>query len=277
MRCGGGHRGQIGLFSAGLIKTGSIEIETAHGHKFTGGDGSGAKLALRCNDKARTAFLMLDPELNFGGLYIDGRIEVTQGTISDVLMLAAANMWRPESSLWVRLLPTAQRRLARPLRAWAPGLAKLVGVLDGSEKSDGSEDNPLARATDLMKTGIALIATCMIVYLGTFREPVSGAILPSFLQGDLTASGGLLLLGPPVVVLAFVLFHLCGIGPELRRGRGRRRVGLGRGRPRPPGGRRRGRRHTGRHRRAHGVRPAQKRAGGREPDVCGRSSRRKLR
>jgi hypothetical protein len=108
-------------------------------------------------------------------------------------------------SLWVSLLPKAQRRLAGPLRAHAPGLAKLFRVLDGSEKSDGSEDDPSARATDLMRTGSGLIATCMIVYLGTFREPVSGAILPSFLQGDLTASGGLLLLGPPVVVLAFVL------------------------------------------------------------------------
>jgi hypothetical protein len=108
-------------------------------------------------------------------------------------------------ALWVALVPKAQRRLARPLRNYNPGLAKLFGVLDGGEKSDGSEDSPPARAADLMRTGSGLIATCMIVYLGTFREPVSGAILPSFLQGDLTASGGLLLLGPPVVVLAFVL------------------------------------------------------------------------
>jgi hypothetical protein len=34
-------------FFAGLIKNGSIEIETAHGPKFTGGDGSGAKLCDR--------------------------------------------------------------------------------------------------------------------------------------------------------------------------------------------------------------------------------------
>ncbi len=122
---------------------------------------------------------------------------------SQYTILLAALFLLP--SLWVSLLPAAQRRLAKPLRNYAPGLAKLVGVLDGSEKSDGSEENPSARATDLMKTGYLLIATCMIVYLGTFREPVSGAILPSFLQGDLTASGGLLLLGPPVVVLAFVL------------------------------------------------------------------------
>jgi hypothetical protein len=108
-------------------------------------------------------------------------------------------------ALWVALLPKAQRRLARPLRNYNPGLAKLFGVLDGGEKSDGSQGTPPVRAADLMKTGSGLIATCMIVYLGTFREPVSGAILPSFLEGDLTASGGLLLLGPPVVVLAFVL------------------------------------------------------------------------
>jgi hypothetical protein len=108
-------------------------------------------------------------------------------------------------SLWVYLLPTAQRRLAKPLRKHAPGLGKLVGVLDGSEKAEQSADDPQARAAALMKTGYFLIVTCMIVYLGTFREPASGAVLPSFLQGDLTASGGLLLLGPPVVVLAFVL------------------------------------------------------------------------
>jgi hypothetical protein len=108
-------------------------------------------------------------------------------------------------SLWVSLLPTAQRRLAKPLRDYAPGFGKLVGVLDGGEKKDGSADNPPARSVELMKTGYFFIVTCMIVYLGTFREPASGAILPSFLQGDLTASGGLLLLGPPVVVLAFVL------------------------------------------------------------------------
>ena len=97
------------LFFAGLIKTGLIEIETAGGHKFTLGDGSSTKLALRFNDKAAPAFVMLDPELNFDELYVDGRIEVTQGTIFDVLMPAAAYMWRPDGSLWVRLRKGAFR------------------------------------------------------------------------------------------------------------------------------------------------------------------------
>lgn len=109
-------------------------------------------------------------------------------------------------SLWVYLLPAAQRRLATPLRQRAPRLGKLVRVLDGGEKKDEKEqDTAPARASALMQTGYFSIVTCLVVYLGTFREPVSGAVLPSFLEGDLTASGGLLLLGPPVVVLAFVL------------------------------------------------------------------------
>ncbi|MGH6853248.1 MAG: SAM-dependent methyltransferase, partial [Methylocella sp.] len=105
------------VFFAGLIKTGSIELETAGGRKFTLGDGSGAKLGLRFNDKAAPAFLLLDPELNFGELYMDGRIEVTQGTIFDVLTLVAANLWRPDGSLWVRLQGKARsalRQLSRP-------------------------------------------------------------------------------------------------------------------------------------------------------------------
>ncbi len=97
-------------FFAGLIKTGSIEIETAGGHKFTAGDGSSAKVGLRFNSGAAPALLTLDVERNLGELYMDGRIEVTQGTLFDVLMLAAANMsrpdgsWHPDGSSWVRLI-----------------------------------------------------------------------------------------------------------------------------------------------------------------------------
>ncbi|QBR70790.1 SAM-dependent methyltransferase [Beijerinckiaceae bacterium] len=90
------------VFFAELIKTGSLEIETADGRKFGVGDGSGKKLALRFNDKAVFTQLLRDPELRFGELYMDGRIDVTQGTIFDILTLAAVNMAAPQSPLWVR-------------------------------------------------------------------------------------------------------------------------------------------------------------------------------
>jgi hypothetical protein len=91
-------------FLAGLIKTGSIEIETANGYKFTIGDGSGHKLGLPFNDMSAVFKLMADPELQFGELYMDGRIEVTKGTLFDVLMLSAANLWQPGGSRWLRLV-----------------------------------------------------------------------------------------------------------------------------------------------------------------------------
>ncbi len=117
------------------------------------------------------------------------------------VLLAALFLLPP---LWVYLVPVAQRRLSKPLHDHAPGLGKLVGVMDGEEK-DRSANDPLAGPFRLMQTGCVLILNCLFLYLGTFREPVSGAILPSFLHSDLTASLGLLLLAPPVVVLGFVL------------------------------------------------------------------------
>ncbi|MCI0466477.1 MAG: cyclopropane-fatty-acyl-phospholipid synthase family protein [Beijerinckiaceae bacterium] len=104
-------------FFAKLIMTGSIEIELAGGHKFTAGDGSGLQTGIRFKDHAAPVLLMLDPELNFGELYVAGRIEVTQGTLFDLLMLNAANLWRPGSSLRLRLLVKARsalRWLRRP-------------------------------------------------------------------------------------------------------------------------------------------------------------------
>jgi len=102
---------------AGLIKTGSIEIETAGGSKFTIGDGSQSELALRFNDTAAVFQLLLDPELQFGELYMDGRLEVTRGTLFDLLMLGAVNLWQPGGSRWLRLLEAARgalRWLSRP-------------------------------------------------------------------------------------------------------------------------------------------------------------------
>ena len=102
---------------AGLIKTGSLEIETANGQTLTLGDGSGSRLGLRFNDRSALFQLLADPELQFGELYMDGRIAVTQGTLFDVLMLAAGNLWRPDGSHWLRLLEKARgvlRRASRP-------------------------------------------------------------------------------------------------------------------------------------------------------------------
>ncbi|MEJ0095946.1 MAG: cyclopropane-fatty-acyl-phospholipid synthase family protein [Methylocella sp.] len=99
------------IFFDRLIRAGSIEVETAAGHRFVVGDGAGKTVVIRFADRAAQISLMLDPELHFGELFMDGRIEVTQGSVYDVLMLAADNLMQPKG--WVRLLQEARLLVRR--------------------------------------------------------------------------------------------------------------------------------------------------------------------
>ena len=42
---------------------------------------------------------------------MDGRIEITQGTLFDILMLGAANLWRQDGAPWLRLLQKSRGML----------------------------------------------------------------------------------------------------------------------------------------------------------------------
>lgn len=101
-------------FLTRLIRRGDLEIESASGRKFRVGDGSGPKAVLRFADAGAERRLLFDPELAFGELYMDGRIAVLQGTIYDVLSIAARNIVGP-SSRWVAAL----QRLRLALRRWS--------------------------------------------------------------------------------------------------------------------------------------------------------------
>ncbi len=103
--------GLFHIFLATVIHSGSMEVETASGHRFVVGDGAGKRVAIRFADRAAQISLMLDPELHFGELFMDGRIEVTQGSVYDVLMLAADNLMQPKG--WVRLLQEARLLVRR--------------------------------------------------------------------------------------------------------------------------------------------------------------------
>jgi cyclopropane-fatty-acyl-phospholipid synthase len=110
-------------FFAGLIRTGSLEVRTAAGRSFCVGDGSGKRLAIQFNDRRAETLFMIDPELRFGELFVDGRIDVAQGSLYDVVALASANLMRADPGLgtggsgWVRLLQEARAALRRIGRA----------------------------------------------------------------------------------------------------------------------------------------------------------------
>ena len=104
-------------------------------------------------------------------------------------------------ALWTYLVPSARRRFAtRRDPVDQPEMGQLLNVL-----GDEDSDDWAGPGSKLLKTGFVLISNSLLVYLGTFRAAVSGEVQPDFLHSDLTASAGLLLLAPPVVVLGFVL------------------------------------------------------------------------
>ena len=114
--------GLLRFFFAGLIRRGSLEVRTGTGRSFSVGDGSGEKLAIRFNDGRAEILFMIDPELRFGELFMDGRIDVTKGSLYDVVALASQNLadaspgLRNGGSGWVRLLQevrAAARRIGR--------------------------------------------------------------------------------------------------------------------------------------------------------------------
>ncbi|PWU13468.1 MAG: SAM-dependent methyltransferase [Bdellovibrio sp.] len=104
-------------FCSSLFKIGSVEIEMADGRRFTVGNGTGSQVTIRFNDVGAQALAIVDPDLRFGELFMDGRVDITQGTIFDALMLIAENLNRKDSQPWVRFLQhgrLAVRYLRRP-------------------------------------------------------------------------------------------------------------------------------------------------------------------
>ena len=96
-----------------LIRTGSLEVQTASGGSFMVGDGSGPPLAIRFKIRSAELRFLRDPELALGELYMDGAVAITQGELLDVLELGLRNIATLEGSRWMRLLNRARVLLRR--------------------------------------------------------------------------------------------------------------------------------------------------------------------
>lgn len=97
-----------------VVQHGALEVEDASGSRFTVGDGTGNMLAIRFADSGAARQLVLNPALAFGELFMNGRLVVTQGSIYDVISLAASNLklMEPHGIAKARTrLRTALRRL----------------------------------------------------------------------------------------------------------------------------------------------------------------------
>jgi cyclopropane-fatty-acyl-phospholipid synthase len=110
-------------FASKLVRVGSLEIEEPNGERFFVGDGSGAAPLVKIADKGVKTALLRDPEMAFGELFMDGRIEVKRGSIYDVIAIASRNMMRGGGSRWVEFLQKTRLAIRRWMQNTMPRAA----------------------------------------------------------------------------------------------------------------------------------------------------------
>lgn len=91
-------------FVRNFIRYGSLLVETPSGRRIEAGDGTGPHVAIRVRDGNAEARLLRDPELAFGELYMNGAIEVTQGTLLDAVQVALRNLAQEGEARWMTML-----------------------------------------------------------------------------------------------------------------------------------------------------------------------------
>ncbi|MBV9396092.1 MAG: class I SAM-dependent methyltransferase [Methylobacteriaceae bacterium] len=92
-------------FLSGFVKEGALEVALPGGKVMRFGEQNVAdppRIAMR-DSKAQWE-LLRNPELAFGELYMDGRVDIVRGTLDDVLELVSRNARRQDAPAWLRLL-----------------------------------------------------------------------------------------------------------------------------------------------------------------------------
>ncbi len=88
------------LFSR-LVTSGNLSVQFADGSTHRFGDGTGEPLLIRFNDARAPIALMRNPELVFGELFMDGRMEFVGASVYDALLLISRNSMRRGAPAWI--------------------------------------------------------------------------------------------------------------------------------------------------------------------------------
>ena len=97
-----------------FVRRGTLKVTTAKGLGFTVGEGGGRSVALRFLTRAAERGILLDPELKLGEAYMDGTLQIEQGSIADLLAIVLGQTPDGRPPEWARLqwaLRFLQRRL----------------------------------------------------------------------------------------------------------------------------------------------------------------------
>ena len=100
-------------FASKLVRVGSLEIEEPNGERFFVGDGTGSAPLVKIADEGVKTALLRDPEMAFGELFMDGRIDVKRGSIYDVICIVSRNMMRGGGPRWIEFLQKSRLAIQR--------------------------------------------------------------------------------------------------------------------------------------------------------------------
>jgi cyclopropane-fatty-acyl-phospholipid synthase len=92
-------------FLSGFVKEGALEVALPGGQVMRFGEQNvidPPRIAMR-DSKAQWE-LLRNPELAFGELYMNSRVDIVRGTLDDVLELVSRNARRQDAPAWLRLL-----------------------------------------------------------------------------------------------------------------------------------------------------------------------------
>ncbi|WP_082512552.1 cyclopropane-fatty-acyl-phospholipid synthase family protein [Afipia sp. Root123D2] len=97
-----------------FVHTGDFSVSTADGGSFRVGDGTGEPLAIRFMTVSAELAVLLDPDLRFAELYVDGEIVLERGSLAGLLAMLLSQDRTANPTLWARpqwLLRYIGRRL----------------------------------------------------------------------------------------------------------------------------------------------------------------------
>ncbi|MEE4239601.1 MAG: cyclopropane-fatty-acyl-phospholipid synthase family protein [Anderseniella sp.] len=107
-----------------IVRHGDLEVTMPDGSVCVFGDGSGTRVGFSVRDTATTLQLVLDPDLHFGEAYMEGAVNVTRGTIHDVLRLLFENVENVTAPLSLDLPYAIRRRIKHLQQANPVGKAR---------------------------------------------------------------------------------------------------------------------------------------------------------
>lgn len=104
----------LAFYCRRLFRRGRLEVQTADGtvHRF--GDGGEPRVAIRLTNHRSERAIAHDPALALGECYMNGELEMVDGSIMDLLRLACENAGLSATSEpWMRLITRARTLLRR--------------------------------------------------------------------------------------------------------------------------------------------------------------------